>query len=66
MTQNCRGRYCEPGGAPTGAAQAHEKREAVRRRQRAANGEEEANDGGGLFGGLFIRIRGGGESDRSD
>jgi len=65
MTQNCRGRYCEPGDAPSGATRAHEKREAVRRRQRAAK-EEGANDGGGLLGGLFVRIREGGGSDRSD
>jgi len=66
MTRNCRGRYCEPGDAQTGEAQAHEKREAVRRRRREASAESdagEANDAEGLFGGLVVRILGDRETE---
>ncbi|HKL29763.1 MAG TPA: hypothetical protein VJ898_10925 [Natrialbaceae archaeon] len=65
MTQNCRGRYCGPRDAGTGATQAHEKREAVRRRQREAD-KREPDDDSGLLGGLIVRIRDADDSDDRD
>ncbi|MEF8757363.1 MAG: hypothetical protein V5A33_03905 [Halobacteriales archaeon] len=59
MTQNCRGRYCGPRDARTGPTQAHEKREAVRRRQRETEADEEADDDSGVLVGLITRMRDG-------
>jgi hypothetical protein len=62
MTMNCRGRHCDRDEGTGGPADAHRKREAVRRRRRS-EAESGADDEPGLFEGLFFRIR---DDDRSD